>query len=116
MRFIEESRSSRRIISTFNSTFSALIPEQDNLVTFGAYMSISLYNYIYIRQITKIIYIRVKSLLSESISSEQFGFIKGSKIHEVTGVAQGGLQSIKTWNLGAMILNFDILKAYDRVK
>jgi hypothetical protein len=46
-----------------------------------------------------------------------FGFetLEGWQIHEVVGVAQEGLHSIKTKNLKAMIAKVDLSKAFDRV-
>ena len=53
--------------------------------------------------------------MSEHISAEQFGFLKGRQIHEAIGVAQEGLHSMKTRNLKGAILKIDLSKAYDKV-
>ena len=75
---------------------------------------ISLCNCIY-KVITKVIARRLKDLLSEHISGEQFGFLKGRQIHESIGVAQEGLHSMKTRKIKGAILKIDLSKAYDKV-
>ena len=57
----------------------------------------------------------MKSILSEHISDEQFGFLEGRQIHEAIGVAQEGLHSLKTKRLKGAILKLDLSKAYDKV-
>jgi len=78
-------------------------------------MSIGLFPYATVYKIiAKVISRIIKSLLSKSISNEQFGFLEGRQIHEAIGVAQG-LYSIKTRNLKSMVLKVDLSKAYDKV-
>lgn len=54
-------------------------------------------------------------IISERISSEQFGFLEGKKIHEAIGVTQEGLHSIKTRKMKGVMLKIDLSKSYDRV-
>ena len=75
---------------------------------------ISLCNCVY-KIISKVIALRMKVILSEQISAEQFGFLEGRQIHEAIGVAQEGLHSLKTKRLKGAILKIDISKAYDKV-
>jgi retron-type reverse transcriptase len=63
--------------------------------------------------ISKIIALRFKNILSKLISTKQFGFLNGRKIHDAIRVAQEGMHTIKTQKLSAMILKLDIYKAYD---
>ena len=90
---VEDSRISRKIPACFNSTFIALIPKVDNPKSLHDFRPISLCNCIY-KVISKIIARRLTDLLSEHISGEQFGFLKGRQIHEAIGVAQEGLHSM----------------------
>ena len=53
--------------------------------------------------------------MSEHISGEQFGFLKGRQIHEAVGVAREGLHSMKSRNLKGAILKIYLSKAYDKV-
>ena len=114
MQVIEDSRTSGWIPASFNSTFIALIPKSDNPLSLNDYRPISLCNCIY-KIISKFIAMRVKAILSEHISDEQFGFLEGRQIHEAIGVAQEGLHSIKTKRLKGAILKLDLSKAYDKV-
>ena len=111
---IEYSRSSGWIPASFNSTFIALIPKSDNALSLNDFRPISLCNCVY-KIISKVIAIRLKAILSEQISAEQFGFLEGHQIHEAIGVAQEGLHSIKTKRLKGAILKIDLSKAYDKV-
>jgi hypothetical protein len=70
----------------FNTTFISLIPKIDNPNSFNLYRSVFLYDYIY-KIIAKVIAMRVKRLLSETIYSEKFGFSSGRKTHEAVGLA-----------------------------
>jgi len=97
----------------FNYTFIALIPKSDDPQTFNDFRPISLCNCIY-KIIAKIIVNHLKPILSKFISHEQFAFLNHRKIHEVVGIAQEVLLSIKTKRLKAMILNIDLAKAFDR--
>ena len=70
---VEDSRISGRIPASFNSTFIALIPKSDNARSLNDFRPISLCNCIY-KVISKIIARRLKAILSDNISNEQFGF------------------------------------------
>ena len=64
---------------------------------------------------TKIIATRIKASLSIGISKEQLGFPEGRQITDATGVAQEYLHSIKVKNNKFVVLNLDMMKAYDRM-
>ena len=49
------------------------------------------------------------------MSLKQFYFFPNRKIHDVIGVAQETLHSIKLKKLDALILKMDLVKAYDNV-
>ena len=114
LQVLEDSRSSGWIPASFNTTFIALIPKSDNARTLNDFMPISLCNCVY-KIISKVIAVRLKSILSEHISAEQFGFLEGRQIHEAVGVAQEGLHSLKARRMKGAILKIDLSKAYDRV-
>ena len=58
---------------------------------------------------------RLKRVLSDHITDEQFGFLEGRMIHEAIGVAQEGLHSMKTKNIKGEVLKIDLEKDYDKV-
>jgi hypothetical protein len=66
---VEESRLRGFITGGLNSTFLALIPKVNKLLTFGDYRPISLCNLCY-KVISKIIANMIKPILSRSLSAE----------------------------------------------
>ena len=82
---VEDTRLTGRIPASFNLTFLALIPKVDNPLSLNDFRPISLYNCIY-KVVSKFIARRLKGILSEHISAEQFGFLEGRQIHEATGL------------------------------
>ena len=103
-----------KYLFVFNSTFIALIPEKDSPKCFEYVRSITLCNSTY-NIIAKVISTRIKRVLNEYISEEQFGFLSGRQIHEANGVAQEGLHTIKCKKMKAVMIKLDFSKAYDRV-
>eukprot|EP00253_Pinus_taeda_P016512 PITA_16512 len=83
LRIIEDSRSKGFLQNSITSPFLALIPKKDNPDTFEDFHPISLCNCIY-----KIIANRLKPILSNHISPEQFAFPQDRQIHEAIGTAQ----------------------------
>jgi hypothetical protein len=74
---VEESQMVGRMHDLFNATkYIALIPKSDGPQSFDHFRPISLCNCIY-KIVEKIIAKRIKVVLSESISKEQFGFLEG---------------------------------------
>jgi len=114
LKVVEDTRTSGRIPASFNSTFLALIPKSDSPQTLNDFRPISLCNCIY-KIVSKFIAKRLKVILSEHITEEQFGFLEGRQIHEAIGVAQEGLHSLKMRNMKGAVLKIDLSKAYDKV-
>ena len=92
---MEDTIISGRIPASFNSTFIALIPKVNNHVSLNDFRPISLCSCIY-KVVSKVITHRLKRILSEHITDEQFGFLEGRQIHEAIGVSQEGLHRMKT--------------------
>jgi hypothetical protein len=111
---VEETRLTRQMNLSLNSTFISLILKKDNPYTLDDFRTISLCNCIY-TIISKVIARRLKTVLSDKISLEQFGFLEGRQIHEAIGVAQEALDIIKTRKLKSAVLKIDLSKSYDRV-
>jgi hypothetical protein len=111
---VNESRRTGVIHGPINATFIALIPKVKKDETFEDFKPISLCNCLY-KIIAKVISRRLKRILSNNISPEQFGFLHGRQIHEAIGVAQEALHNLKVKNLSGAILKLNLSKAYDRV-
>ena len=65
--------------------------------------------------ISNIIANRIKLILAEVVSKEQFGFLGNHQILEAVGLTQEVLPTIKVRNLDALVLKMDLIKVYDRV-
>ena len=111
---VEESKRSGVIHAPINATFIALIPKVKKVESFDDFRPISLCNCLY-KIISKVVSRRLKEVLSNNISMEQFGLLQGRQIHEAIGVAQEALHSLKAKNISGAILKLDLSKAYDRV-
>lgn len=81
-RTVEEVKTNGRVIKLFNSTVITIIPKVDMHRFCYEYIPISLCNCVY-KIIAKVIVVTLKILISNFISSEQFGFLKDRDIHEV---------------------------------
>jgi hypothetical protein len=109
---VEDSRIRGEVVRAINSTFLALIPKVNKPSTFGDFRPIALCNLCY-KLIAKIVANRIKPILSQTLSGEQLGFLKGRQILDAIGTTQECLHSIKLKNLKALILKLDLKKAYD---
>lgn len=114
LKAVEGTRTSGRIPASFNATFIALIPKTNSSTSLNDFRPISLCNCVY-KVVSKIISRRLKVVLSHHISEEQYGFLEGRQIHEVIGVSQEGMHSLKSHKLKGVILKIDFSKAYDKV-
>jgi hypothetical protein len=63
----------------------------------------------------KIIAMRLIPILSNIISSMQFGFLKSRLIHETVDLAQEDLHTIEIQKRHVSVIKIDLSKAYDRV-
>jgi hypothetical protein len=86
LRVIEEVENFGSMPGIFNETLIALILKNIKSDSFDDFKPISLCNCIY-KIITKVLVVSIKGVLSRVISSEQFGFLDGRKIHEAISIA-----------------------------
>ena len=71
-------------------------------------------NYIY-KVIGKIISTRIRKVLGQYISSEQFGFLPNRQIHDDVGVLQEGMHTIHSKGIKLVVLKICLSKSYDWV-
>jgi hypothetical protein len=69
---VEEVHTMGNILHCINATFIAIIPKTDHPLSFNDFMPISL-----CKRISKIVATHLNHVLSSTISTEQFGFLKG---------------------------------------
>eukprot|EP00253_Pinus_taeda_P035429 PITA_35429 len=73
---VEDSRQHKKVLKALNTTFIALIPKKENVVTSDVFRPITLSNVVY-KIISKVIANRLKLLLHLLISKEQTGYVEG---------------------------------------
>ena len=111
---MEEYRTKEYMSGVKNSIFIALIPNFSKPKPFNDYRPISLYNLVY-KIIANFISNIIKPVLVKFISKEKFNFLSNRKIMDAIRVSQECLHSIKIKKLKDLILNIDLVKAYDRI-
>jgi hypothetical protein len=111
---VEEVRTSGKLLPKSQLYLYHCHSKLDHPSSFVEFRPIALCNCIY-KIIVKIIAVRINPFLSNFISPEQFGFLKGHLIHEAIGSSQEGLHTIKTQKRVVSVLKIDLSKAYDRV-
>ena len=111
---MQESQRDGKVLGTLKSTLLALISEKKNPSSFEEFRPISCCNVVY-KIIAKVIDQRLKPILSEIITKEQFGFWFNRQIHDAVSLAQEEMHTIKRSKSSAFALKLDISKAYDWV-
>jgi len=74
LRVVEETRFEGHMHAPLNATFISLIPKLDDPASLEYFHPILLCNFIY-KVVSKVIARQIKTILSEKISKEQFGFL-----------------------------------------
>ena len=102
------------MLGALNSKFLSLIRRKQKCSSFEDFRPISCCNVVY-KIIAKTIAQRLKPILSEIITKEQFGFLFNCQIHDAVSLSQELIHTIKRCKSKAFALKLDLSKAYDRV-
>lgn len=111
---VEDSRRSKAMLKSLNSTFIALIPKVEEANRPEKFRPIALCNVIY-KIIYKVIANRLKSILPGIISQEQSGYVEGRQILDNILLAQEMIHSLQSKKEAGMLIQLDLSKAYDKV-
>eukprot|EP00253_Pinus_taeda_P029243 PITA_29243 len=111
---VEDSRRSKTILKSLNSTFIALVPKVEEANTPEKFRPIALCNVIY-KIISKVMANRLKVTLPGIISQEQSGYVEGRQILDNILLAQEMIQSLHSRKEAGMLMQLDLSKAYDKV-
>ena len=111
---MEESRTSKGVLKSFNAIFLALIPKSEGEDAPSKFTPIALCNVIY-KIISKVIANRLKPLLLGIIIPEQSWFVEGRKILDGIITVQEAIHSLKCTRIPGMLIKLDIAKSYDKL-
>eukprot|EP00253_Pinus_taeda_P011878 PITA_11878 len=111
---VEDSRKSGSTLKSINSTFIVLIPKGEEANTPEKFRPIALCNVIY-KIISKVIANRLKPILPGIISEEQSGYVEGRQILDNILLAQEMIHTLHSRKETRMLMQLDLLKAYDKV-
>jgi hypothetical protein len=111
---VEDSRRSASILKALNATLITLIPKGNEAKTLDCYRPIALCNVVY-KIISNVIENRLKPLLRTLVSQEQESFMEGRKIMDNIIHAHELIHTLKLHKIGGMIIQLDLVKAYDKI-
>lgn len=111
---IEEIKQMSKMSGNLNSTFLALSLKSDHPTNFCEFRPISLCNMLY-KIISKIISLRFKPILSNSITFEKSRILKDRHVHEAVGASQESIHSIKTSDQATFVLKINLSKTFDKI-
>ena len=95
LEIVEESKSKRGVLKSFNATFLTLIPKEVGADNHDKFRSIYLCNVIY-KIISKVIANHLKPLLPNIIIPEQLGFVEGRQILDGVILLHEVIHSLKS--------------------
>lgn len=105
---------SRTILRVLNQSFITLIPKQEKAMTRDKFKPINLCNVVY-TIISEVIANRLKPLLPMLVSEEQTRYVEGRQILNHIIQAHEVVHSLKANKQADMIIQLDIVKAYDKL-
>lgn len=109
---MQESRTSRQVLSALNATFLTLIPKEERVTHPKQFRPIALCNVIY-KIITKVIALRLKPILPFIISKDQSGYVEGRQILDNVILVHEVIHLLKTTRIPGMFIKLDLSKDFD---
>lgn len=106
---------SGKLLREVNRTFLVLIPKGTDSKSINEYMPISLCNFIY-KIISKKFPDRLKKVMPDIISPNQFAFIKGRNLLDAVLLANDVLNDTMKNKEGYMYVKTDLKKAYNSIR
>ena len=107
-------RKKDKIWGETNSSFLALIPKEKNPTSLDRFRPIPLCNTSY-KILSKILAMRIKSIMGHLISNLQGGFVHGCQILNNIIIIQGDIHSIMERKQQRMAIKLNMANAFDRV-
>ena len=111
---VKEFFGSRRILKELNGTFLDLITKKPGADSLDLFRPISLCNSFY-KIISKVLTLRIMTLLPHIISRQQNGFVPGRQIVDSIITVHENIHSLSVSKNVGFLLKLDLSKAYDRV-
>lgn len=103
-----------KLVKGLNASFIALIPKSPSPSSISDYRPISLIGSIY-KLISKVLAIRLQSIMPSILSENQFAFTTGRQISDCILVTNEVVDAMKKNRQGGILLKLDFAKAYDNM-
>eukprot|EP00253_Pinus_taeda_P029948 PITA_29948 len=110
---VEDSRRFKTVLKALNESFIALIPKQEEATSPNRFRPIAFCNVIY-KIISKVISNHIKPLLPTLVSKKKTGYVEGRQILDNIFQAHGMVHSLITNKQAGIIMQLDIVKAYEK--
>ncbi|KAL5543048.1 hypothetical protein UlMin_010758 [Ulmus minor] len=114
MKFVSKFFQTGIINGITNETYICLIPKKYNSLRIKDLRPISLVTSLY-KIISKVLALRLREVLGETISKEQGAFVKGRQILHVALVANEVVEEYRVSGKEGVVFKVDFEKAYDHV-
>ena len=97
-----------------NATFICLIPKKLNSISIRDFRPISLVTSLY-KVLAKVLSLRLKRVLSETIDSSQGAFVQGRQILDLVLIANEVVEEYRSKKKEGIVFKIDFEKAYDHI-
>lgn len=111
---VKEFFGARSLLKELNSTFIVLVPKIAGADSMDGFHPISLCNSFY-KIISKVLTLRLLTILPSIISPQQNGFVQGRQILNSIITVHENTHSLEASHKEGFLMKLDISKAYDRV-